>query len=160
MARITAHRLAFTDSLMTAFKPRGAEARWNSAGVVMVYTSEHLALAALEILNYWEVYDRLEGYHAFSASFDQGLVEEPDLSGVNIVERAEARAVGDAWIARRSSVALRVPSVTIPRATNYLLNPNHPDFYEAVRLEAFGPFQFDARVVALIDTARRADQRS
>jgi RES domain-containing protein len=155
---ITTHRLAFTDSLMTAFKPRGAEARWNSSGVVMVYTSEHQALAALEILNYWERYDRLEGYHAYTSTFDEAVVETPDLNGVNILDRPQAQAIGDAWIARRSSVALRVPSVAIPKGINYLLNPNHPDFYEAVRLEAHGPFQFDARVVGLMAAARQPRQ--
>jgi RES domain-containing protein len=141
MAQITSQRLAFTDSLMTAFKPRGAAARWNSAGVVMVYSSEHLALAALEILNYWEEYDRLDGYHAYSASFDEALVETADLTGVDLLDYSTTRALGDTWIAARRSVVLRVPSVVMPSASNYLLNPNHPDFYAGVQVQWLGNFR-------------------
>lgn len=36
--------------------------------------------------------------------------------------------IGDNWLEDRSSLALAVPSVVAPRETNYLINPEHPDF--------------------------------
>ena len=40
---------------------------------------------------------------------------------------ALTRRLGDAWLARRRTALLEVPSVIVPRASNYLLNPAHPD---------------------------------
>jgi RES domain-containing protein len=156
MASITSYRLAFTDSLMTAFKPRGAPGRWNSAGVVMVYSSEHQALAALEILNSWETYTALDGYHAYSASFDESLVETADLTGIDIFDRSVTQKIGDTWVSNRSSVVLRVASVVVPIGVNYLLNPNHPDFYTGVQLTALGPFRFDRRIEQLLQSAKES----
>ena len=41
---------------------------------------------------------------------------------------AKLRAIGDAWIAGKSSVVLQVPSVLVPAEFNYLVNPRHADF--------------------------------
>ena len=62
---IHAYRLAFTDSITTAFRPRGAPGRWNSKGTVVVYTAEHPALAALEMLTAWDVYADFGRYHLY-----------------------------------------------------------------------------------------------
>ena len=155
MALITTYRLAFTDSLMTAFKPRGAPARWNNEGVVMAYTSEHPALAAFEILNYWEEYSSLDAYSLFSSTFETSLAKELEIQPEGLLDLDTTRTKGDDWIASRSSVALRVPSVAIPLSFNYLLNPNHPDFYVGVRLEGHGSFAFDARVRKLITSVKK-----
>jgi len=139
--------------LASAFRPRGAAARWNSEGTVLVYTAEHPALAALEILNGWEVYARLSGYHLYRCAFDAaGVLETPP--DLDVRDREATRAFGDAWVQGRGRVALKVPSAAVPDAYNYLLNPDHPDFADKVRLEALGPFAFDARVEKLVQEAK------
>ncbi len=53
MAEVVGWRIVKEKHAKTAFSGEGArifEGRWNSAGVRMVYCSEHLSLAALEIL--------------------------------------------------------------------------------------------------------------
>jgi RES domain-containing protein len=35
---------------------------------------------------------------------------------------------GDSFVRKYDSVVLKVPSVILPNESNYLLNPNHPDF--------------------------------
>jgi RES domain-containing protein len=55
------------------------------------------------------------------------------------------KAVGDAWLASGTSVALRVPSVIVPDESNYLLNPRHPDF-NALDFRPPSPFAFDPRL--------------
>jgi RES domain-containing protein len=55
-----------------------------------------------------------------------------------------ARAIGDAWLAQRASVALSVPSVLVPQERNLLLDPAHPRFPAVI----IGPpqhFRFDDR---------------
>lgn len=91
----------------------------------MVYTAEHPALAALEILNGWEVYANLSGYLLYRCTFGAAAVLDapPDL---NVDDRAATRAFGDAWVRGRASVALRVRSAAVVAAYNYLLNPDTP----------------------------------
>jgi RES domain-containing protein len=150
------YRLAYTDSLLAAFRPRGAQARWNSEGTVIVYTSEHPALAALEILNGWEVYANLRGYHLYRCTFETALVCETATS-LDIHDRAATRTYGDAWVRKRESVALKAPSVAVAESSNYLFNPNHPDFLAKVKLEHLGPFSFDERVERLVQKSSNAD---
>lgn len=145
------YRLAFTDSLSAAFRPRGAAGRWNSQGVVLVYTAEHAALAALEILAGWEVYASLQGYRLYRCTFAETLVE--DVPELNVRDREVPRAYGDAWTRERRSVGLRVPSVVAPESFNVLLNPDHPAFHQ-VRLEPLGPFSFEERLAALRERAK------
>jgi RES domain-containing protein len=151
---IKSYRLAYTDSLLAAFRPRGARARWNREGTILVYTSEHPALAALEILNGWEVYATLAGYHLYRCTFDERLVREAP-SELDILDEARTRAYGDAWARCQESVVLKVRSVVAPESYNYLLNPHHPDFSSQVTLEPLGPFGFDERVERLLQQAKR-----
>jgi RES domain-containing protein len=42
---------------------------------------------------------------------------------------------------------LRIPSVVIPRESNFMLNPAHQDFAQ-IGVEAPLPFEFDVRLFA------------
>jgi RES domain-containing protein len=55
--------------------------------------------------------------------------------------------VGDRWVAERRSAVLRVPSAIIEVESNYLLNPEHPEFGR-ITISAPVPFAFDARLIA------------
>ena len=145
--------MAFTENLSAAFRPRGAPGRWNSEGVVMVYTAEHAALAALEILAGWELYASLQGYSLYRCTFGEALVEDVPAE-LDIYDKGETRAYGDAWVRERRSVAIRVPSVVAPESFNALLNPDHRDF-QKVMLELLGPFNFEDRVATLVERAKR-----
>jgi RES domain-containing protein len=56
-----------------------------------------------------------------------------------------AMSIGSAWLERRSSVALRVPSVVVPMESNVLLNPRHPEMAR-VRISSNEAFRFDSRL--------------
>jgi len=128
--------------------------------VVLVYTAEHPALAALEILNAWQSYRNLNGYHLYLCRLDQHAVTDavPALTGqgTDLNDAEGTRAFGDEWVLSRRSVALRVPSAVAPASYNYLLNPDHPDFESAVERELLGLFQFDERITALVKAAKVA----
>ena len=53
--------------------------------------------------------------------------------------------LGTAWVKSARTAVLRVPSVVIPRETNVLLNPAHPDF-DRIRIGGPEPFSFDPRM--------------
>lgn len=145
-------RLAFADR-HDAFSGEGARrfgGRWNSPGRRVVYGSEHLSLAALETLAHAERSRFERAYVAFRLGVPQELVLEvrredlPRDWRVRPVS-AGARELGDAWLAERASVALRVPSVLVPQEHNLLLDPEHPRFRE-VRIAAGEAFRFDERL--------------
>lgn len=125
----------------------------------IIYTAEHPALAALEILQSWKRYENLDYYTLFLARINPETVIDalPQLEEqqVSIRDLQATQAFGDAWMASRSSVALRVPSVATPISFNYLLNPDHPDFSSSVSYEAVGPFQYDPRITELIRAAKK-----
>ena len=42
-------------------------------------------------------------------------------------KQAVTRALGDQWLGRNSAALLEIPSALVPRTSNFLLNPLHPD---------------------------------
>jgi RES domain-containing protein len=126
-------------------------ARWNNTGTFMVYSSEHPALAAWEVANHWREYASLNGYHLYSASFEDTHIQYAPFNleqGIPSLETS--RSFGDDWIDSQTSLAVRVPSVVAPHSWNYLLNPAHRDFYGQTHLEAHGPFLYDERIQELV----------
>jgi len=125
--------------------------RWHTRGRPVVYTSQSLALAALEVL----------------VHVDQGFVPS-DLIQVEIavpddldVQRIGVRELpktwrlypalpalqkrGDEWLAAGSTPILQVPSSVIPEEFNFLLNPRHRDAKE-LRVVSTARFSFDPRL--------------
>ncbi len=152
---ILAFRLCKTNFLTTVFSGEGARlhgGRWNSPGLSVVYTSSSLSLATLEVLVH------LDDPDAFARLFSWVRLEIPEDSIEKLDEthlpsgwradetNASSRAIGDAWIHSRRTVALAVPSVVTPGEWNYLLNPAHPDF-AAIRVDEARAFRPDPRLV-------------
>jgi len=138
-----------------AFSGQGAcdyGGRWNSPGTRMVYCSEHPALAALEKLVHIQDMELLRRSHALiSIGCAQELVESlaDRLPRDWTADRARARLrrIGDDWTTSRRSLALRVPSVVLPRSSNILVNPLHPAFGQ-LRIARPESFDFDPRLRA------------
>lgn len=138
-----------------AFTGEGAKlngARWNSPGLALVYTSEHLSLAALEVLVHRQFGRWPWQGLAFRADWADALVER--LAAAELPEnwRSEPpakklRDIGDAWVREKRSAVLAVPSVIIPEELSYLLNPAHPDF-KKIAVGKPSPFNFDPRLVS------------
>lgn len=145
------HRIALNRN-PHPFVPAPAQARWNSSGVRVAYTSEHPALAALELLGYWNNYPRMQGYRLFSANLPNEDMEEADAS-VDPHDSAQTRPYGDAWVREARSLALRVPSVVVPLSFNVLINPAHRRF-SALTYTDHGEFEYDERVNALLGAAK------
>ena len=123
--------------------------RWNSPSVRATYVSSRLSLAALETLVHADRRRFEQDYVAFKLHLPEALVLE--LRDEDLPEDWRARAVSegasqvrDAWLAAQASVALSVPSVTVPEERNYLLNPEHPQVSE-LTIEKPRPSRFDAR---------------
>jgi RES domain-containing protein len=116
-----------------------------------VYTSESLALAALEYLVNAGLDEVAEDLVALGVEFpDRVAVEHLGVERLPANWRTypapDALAeLGGRWVVERRTVALRVPSAVVPSEFNYLLNPAHPDF-RAVRVTIQERFVFDPRL--------------
>lgn len=108
--------------------------RWNHKGHRIVYTSQSLSLAVLELWVHIPPVEPLTSYVSVAAQI-------PDDLRVSVFERealppdwqhdpprVSLRDLGTRWLVSKASAAARVPSVLVPTECNYLLNPEHPDF--------------------------------
>jgi RES domain-containing protein len=136
----TAWRIVKRKFKKAAFTGEGARrygGRWNSKGVAVVYVAQSQSLAALEMLAHLDSGDLLRYYVAIPVSFDSRLVVDVDVSTLpknwkSYPAPRSLRAIGDAWVSSRKSLALRAPSVLVPSESNFLLNPRHPEYTNLV----------------------------
>lgn len=126
--------------------------RWNSESRPVLYTSQAVSLAALEILV------NLKSASVLRLAYVKMDIEVPDNLIMHVDEAsgdlAECRAFGDEWFDNQRSVALSVPSRVVSCERNVLLNPQHPDFRLCTRGQ-MTPFDFDQRILELIENSRR-----
>ena len=129
-----------------------APSRWHARPRRVVHAASSLALAQLEKLAQYGDRSQVPPHVA-------GCLDVPDdvlVEVVNPVELPpywrrpgppprETQALGDAWLARGSTLLLRVPSAVSPPDANYLLNPLHADFARCVQ-SVPEAFEFDARL--------------
>lgn len=125
--------------------------RWNSPGTAILYASESIALAALELLVHLHGGQVLGSYRLFTLSIPDAAVRRLDASDLPSDWRADPLPVstarlGDGWAASGRSLALLVPSVIIPREHNLLISPAHPDFAAIAGAVASEPFGYDPRL--------------
>ena len=123
--------------------------RWNSPGHAAVYLADSLALAGMELLVHLGSVDVLHTYRKMPVSIPEDLVMHIDAAalppGWATGPRTETRAIGDRWLSSQLSVALQVPSAVVPTESNFVINPNHPNF-DALRLGPISDFRFDPRL--------------
>lgn len=151
---VTAWRLAKARHAGSAFDGEGARlygGRWNSPGTRVAYASDSIALAALEVLAHLQSTGVLQAYSVASIRFPESQIEVLDAASLPTGWRRfpsppENQAVGDRWVTESRSLVLRVPSAIIPSASNYLLNPLHPEFSSVV-IDRPERFAFDPRLL-------------
>ena len=123
--------------------------RWNSKGIPMLYTTEHISLAALEMLvhiNYTEV---PVSFHVLSVFIpDNTTIAALQYTKLKLTWRNDtgySTFIGDEFIKSKESLCLKVPSAVVQEESNFLINPLHIDFKKA-RITAARQFQFDNRL--------------
>jgi RES domain-containing protein len=137
----------------TAFSGEGArlfEGRWNSSEVRMVYCSEHLSLAALEILVHTRPVTISDKFRVFrvvwSGALMTSLTESQLPKGWNAGPPGPgSKRIGNEWIKNGHSAVLALPSVIVPLERTFLLNPRHRDFRK-IKITDSGDFVLDSRL--------------
>ena len=142
------------DKAFTGIGSRRYGGRWNYKGIGVVYVSDSLALAALEIIVHAASYQALKNYVSIKVVFPKALVVDVnDIARLPKDWRADPppeklKEIGKQWSNNQISAILKVPSTIIPIECNYVLNPNHPDFNK-VAVKQTIPFKFDQRLMVL-----------
>lgn len=126
--------------------------RWNSAGRRVVYTSQSLALAALEMLVHIPADLAPADLVALTIEIPDDLFvdvfESATLPGDwnNYADSEECRLVGDAWVAAGSAAVLQVPAAPVPQEHNFLISVAHPGAHR-IGVVNQRSFRFDPRLV-------------
>lgn len=123
--------------------------RWHTKGTPLLYTSEHLSLAKLEVLansaslpvNYYALTLEIPP----TASVRTVTPQELPPNWMEIPYPQELAEITRAWILAGSTWVLKVPSAQAPSEWNYLLNPLHPE-HATLRIVAVAPHSFDTRL--------------
>jgi len=149
-------RQKYADSAFTGLGAEKYGGRWNSKGRKVVYTSDSLALAAMEILVHLP-YPAPPSFHE-KCSFCAFRVDIPNeyIASVGIEELPgdwmseppgpNSKLIGDRWFKEKSSLVLKLPSVLVPLEHTLLINPEHEDF-ENLKFNSRIPYSFDTRLV-------------
>ena len=151
---ITAFRLVKEKHASDAFMGEGSRrfgGRWNHKGAAVVYLSDTLSLAALELF----IHLGREGLHIPFVYF---TIEIPDHVSVSVVERDSlpedwrkepppnsTKDLGSRWVKSKISALLRVPVVILPIGFNYVANITHLEFRD-LKISDPEPFTFDPRM--------------
>jgi RES domain-containing protein len=129
-----------------------ASSRWASKGQRVTYAADSLALAVLEKVAGAGRLKRLREMMYVPARLDRDSVQGRERDDLpegwdRRPPGAASRKVGDRWLQEKQSVALAVPSVTLPEGTNYVLNPDHPGFAEVLTVGSPAQLDLDTRIL-------------
>jgi RES domain-containing protein len=150
--RITKSRYA-----QKAFDGMGAYlygGRWNNPGSRIVYVSESIALATLELLVNGISPHEANQFISIPIDIPEETVSVLDIHDLPADWKedpvpASTKAIGDTWANDLASVVLQVPSAVVDTERNFLINPAHPDFSK-LRVGSAKLYIFDDRLVGPI----------
>ncbi len=125
--------------------------RWNSEGVYALYTSEHSALAMLEVLVHVDegelppdmfimTIEVADTAPVFTVA-DEDLPED-----WRVPENIALKEMGDKVFMEKKFLGIKTRSAVLPDAYNYVLNPLFPGYYDLVKVVEVKPLGVDKRL--------------
>lgn len=120
-------------------------ARWNSKGIPVLYTAQHISLAVLEMLVNTNFKDYAIALDLMYINFPEEVpvtsIEFKNLKKDWTVDFDYTRYIGDEFFNQKESLILKVPSAVIQEEYNYLANPLHADFkkIKIIKTKSFWP---------------------
>lgn len=123
--------------------------RWNLPGVAVIYTSESISLALLEILANAYTLESLQSICLMEIEIPNSIVpEEIRLQKLKkdwFRDIDYTQYLGTEILQASKTACIRCPSAIIHREHNYLLNPGQADF-KKIKLLNSAAFYFDERL--------------
>ena len=151
---ITAWRVVKRSRESEAFSGEGARrygGRWNHRGTAVVYVSESLALAALELFVHLGPAHKGMRFATFTVDIPTRVkVDVLPEAGLPRNWREEpppdtCKDIGTEWVKNGRAAVLRVPSVVLPAQYNYMLKIGHSDF-KRLKISKRSDVAFDPRM--------------
>src|SRR5665647_870811 len=103
--------------------------RWNSVGLPVVYTTENISLAVLEILVRTDMQSIPLTYHLIKIDIPDSIQQLSITTGKLKKEWKDdlgyTQWIGDEFIKSNKLLLLKVPSAVIDEENNYIVNPEH-----------------------------------
>lgn len=128
--------------------------RWNKKGEKVVYTASSRSLATLELIVHRKAITSHFTYKVMVISIDNSdhfhkQIKTSDLpeNWRTLAAYPTLREIGSNWYQSLDSLILKIPSVIIPKEYNYIINTEHPDFKEAVKLIRNEDYFWDKRLL-------------
>lgn len=146
-------RSVYRESSFSGLGGLSGPGRWHHKGNRVVYTSQSLSLAQLEIWVHESQFVKpIRSYISVFADIPDGIainaIPESELPiGWRVSDPSPVvlRDLGTRWLRSLSTAVSRVPSAITPGEFNYLLNPSHPDFSRIIPGKP-ELFEFDPRM--------------
>lgn len=117
----------------------------------MVYTSDAASLTMLETLVHLHAANRLDPFTLLSVDVPDELIPVTEKESLPqnwaASEAPSALAdIGDQWVRRGETVALRIPRALSLVEYNYLLSPAHTEYANIISQAVPVDFRFDERL--------------
>lgn len=132
----------------------GAENRWNVDGQYVIYTGSSRSLSSLELVVHSNAIRPKVDYKVMIIHLDDHSHLYHEIKVANLPPNWRLRAaysalqaIGADWYINKTSLILKVPSAVIPIEYNFVINLEHPDFKNHVRLIAVEDYFWDERIL-------------
>lgn len=125
--------------------------RWNPVGLPVIYTSESISLALLEVLANALTLEELQMIRLMEIEIPATATAEYQDVKLQSLKKDWYHDVdytqwmGQEILKTKKSLLFRCPSAIIHKEHNYLINPLHPDF-KKIKLNSSADFYFDERL--------------
>ncbi|MBI2283174.1 MAG: RES family NAD+ phosphorylase [Bacteroidetes bacterium] len=142
-----AHRKFARDLSGTGARLKGG--RWNPPGISVIYTSENISLALLEILANAHTLEDLQLVQLMEIEVPDNIAcHDIRLQGLKKNWHHDfdyTQWMGKEVLQSQQNLLCRCPSAIVHQEHNYLINPLHPDFRK-IKLGNSADFYFDERL--------------
>ncbi len=130
----------------------GVANRWNKKDEFVIYATESISLATLELLVHINSAQLNKKYKLLSIEVDDTCAIEhktienlpKDWRSFNAYSKLQH--AGSEWYQSCKSIILQIPSVIIQQESNYIINTKHPDFDKKIKLLSSEDFIWDERL--------------
>ncbi len=142
-----AHRKFASELSGTGARLNGG--RWNPPGIPVIYTSESISLALLEVLANAGSLQELQLLQLMEIDIPniagKQEIKLPNLKKNWFYDFDYTQWMGQEVLQTNKTVLLQCPSAIVHQEHNYLINPLHPDF-KKIKLHTSTDFYFDERL--------------
>ncbi len=131
---------------------RGAKlkgGRWNPRGIAVLYTSESISLALLEVLVNADTIEELQQLKLLEINISPSISWK-EIKTSQLKEKWQFDFEYTQWLGKEiltspETIIIKCPSAVIEQEYNYLINPNHSSF-KKISIKTKSDFYFDKRL--------------